>query len=86
MCVCVSVCVRVCTCVNVQGFNLETGKLHNGAEGYPLRPESIESIYYLHKATGDPVWLSMGIDTLVSIQVSVSAGQRVSFLPALGLF
>jgi len=52
----------------VQGFNLETGKLHTGAEGYPLRPESIESIYYLHKATGDPVWLSMGIDALVSIQ------------------
>jgi hypothetical protein len=70
--------------VNVQGFNLETGKLHNGAEGYPLRPESIESIYYLHKATGDPVWLSMGIDTLVSIQVCKC--QRVSFLPAFGLF
>ena len=51
-----------------EAFNLESGKLHNGAEGYPLRPESIESIYYLHKATKDPVWVSMGVDALVSIQ------------------
>jgi len=32
-----------------EGFNLQTGKVHAGAEGYPLRPESIESIYYLHQ-------------------------------------
>ena len=47
---------------------MESAKLHGGAEGYPLRPESVESIFYLHKATGDPVWLSMGIDVLVSLQ------------------
>jgi mannosidase alpha-like ER degradation enhancer 2 len=27
---------------------------------YPLRPEIIESAYYLHRATGDPKYLEMG--------------------------
>jgi len=29
-------------------------------EGYPLRPEIIESAYYLHRLTGDPLYLAMG--------------------------
>jgi ER degradation enhancer, mannosidase alpha-like 2 len=29
-------------------------------EGYPLRPEIIESAYYLHALTGDPRYLEMG--------------------------
>lgn len=29
-------------------------------EGYPLRPEIIESAYYLHRLTGDPQYLVMG--------------------------
>ncbi|MEJ2679266.1 MAG: glycoside hydrolase family 47 protein, partial [Gemmatimonadota bacterium] len=28
--------------------------------GYPLRPEAIESAYYLWKATGDPRYVEMG--------------------------
>jgi mannosidase alpha-like ER degradation enhancer 2 len=28
--------------------------------GYPLRPEIVESAYYLHRLTRDPVYLSMG--------------------------
>ncbi|EKX52850.1 hypothetical protein GUITHDRAFT_64693 [Guillardia theta CCMP2712] len=52
-----------------EAFNLEAGKLHTGAEGYPLRPETVESIYYLYQqATHDPVWLSMGLDILVSLK------------------
>ncbi|KAJ1464234.1 glycoside hydrolase, partial [Baffinella frigidus] len=35
---------------------------------YPLRPETVESIYYLHQATGDPVYLSMGADILSSLE------------------
>ncbi|PAA63337.1 hypothetical protein BOX15_Mlig000468g1 [Macrostomum lignano] len=39
-----------------------------GREAYPLRPELIESIYYLHRATGDPAVLQMGVDVLYSIE------------------
>jgi len=30
------------------------------AAGYPLRPEIIESAWYLRRATGDPQYLAMG--------------------------
>ena len=44
----------------------------NGAvikrEGYPLRPELIESAMYLYRATKDPFLLSLGEDMLRSIQ------------------
>lgn len=32
------------------------------AAGYPLRPEIVESAYYLHKLTGDPRYLSEGAE------------------------
>ena len=28
--------------------------------GYPLRPEIVESAYYLHRLTGEPRWRAMG--------------------------
>lgn len=28
--------------------------------GYPLRPEIVESTYYLYRSTGDPIYLAMG--------------------------
>lgn len=31
-----------------------------GLEWYPLRPEFIESTYYLYRATGDPMYLNIG--------------------------
>ncbi|HEY0376446.1 MAG TPA: glycoside hydrolase family 47 protein [Pyrinomonadaceae bacterium] len=31
-----------------------------GDMGYPLRPEIVESTYYLHRLTGDPSYLGMG--------------------------
>ena len=39
-------------------------------EGYPLRPELIESIMYLYRATGDPWLIDAGLDILRSIQHS----------------
>jgi hypothetical protein len=39
------------------------------APGYPLRPEIIESAWYLRRATGDPAYLAMGaafLDALVA--------------------
>lgn len=40
---------------------------HHKREGYPLRPEFIESVLYLYKATKDPQLLSMGADVVDSI-------------------
>ncbi|XP_045623563.2 ER degradation-enhancing alpha-mannosidase-like protein 2 [Procambarus clarkii] len=37
-------------------------------EGYPLRPELIESLMYLFQATNDDTFLEMGADILTSIQ------------------
>ncbi|KAF7267328.1 hypothetical protein GWI33_019446 [Rhynchophorus ferrugineus] len=41
-----------------------------GKESYPLRPELIESIMYLYRATGDPFLLQAGEDILRSIKHS----------------
>lgn len=39
-------------------------------DGYPLRPEFIESVYYLYRATKDPHLLSIGADVADSIYYS----------------
>ncbi|XP_076327043.1 ER degradation-enhancing alpha-mannosidase-like protein 2 [Tachypleus tridentatus] len=39
-------------------------------EGYPLRPEFIESAMYLYQATRDPLLLQLGVDVLESIEHS----------------
>ena len=38
-----------------------------GREGFPLRPEFIESTLYLYQATGDPILLEMGAEFLFAI-------------------
>ncbi|RWS28394.1 ER degradation-enhancing alpha-mannosidase-like protein 2 [Leptotrombidium deliense] len=38
--------------------------------GYPLRPEFIESLFYLYKATRDPHLLLIGVDVIESIEHS----------------
>jgi len=38
-----------------------------GREGFPLRPEFIESTVYLYQATRDPILLEMGAEFLVAI-------------------
>ncbi|CAN1156913.1 Alpha-mannosidase I MNS4 [Linum perenne] len=40
----------------------------NGQKSYPLRPELIESTYWLYKATRDPRYLDAGRDMVASLQ------------------
>ncbi|OWF51949.1 ER degradation-enhancing alpha-mannosidase-like protein 2 [Mizuhopecten yessoensis] len=51
-------------------YNIPKNEVHNGREGYPLRPELIESAMYLYRATKDPYLLEIGIDILESIEHS----------------
>jgi len=48
---------------NVQGIEPELFDYRSGEvkdPGYPLRPEIIESTYYLYRLTGDPRYRAMG--------------------------
>lgn len=51
-----------------EGFNLATSTVQNGQRSYPLRPELIESTYWLFKATRDYKYLDVGRDILASLQ------------------
>ncbi|XP_059446936.1 alpha-mannosidase I MNS4 [Corylus avellana] len=51
-----------------EGFNLATLSVQHGQNSYPLRPELIESTYWLYKATRDPRYLDVGRDMVVSLQ------------------
>ncbi|WOK99416.1 alpha-mannosidase I MNS4 [Canna indica] len=51
-----------------EGFNLATMSVQRGQKSYPLRPELIESTYWLFKATRDPRYLNAGRDMVASIQ------------------
>ncbi|XP_078175719.1 glycosyl hydrolase family 47 protein isoform X1 [Carex rostrata] len=51
-----------------EGFNLATLSVQNGQRSYPLRPELIESTYWLYKATRDRRYLEVGRDMLTSLQ------------------
>ncbi|KAK1271906.1 putative alpha-mannosidase I MNS4 [Acorus gramineus] len=66
-----------------EGFNLATSSVQKGQKSYPLRPELIESTYWLFKATRDPslylgssitIWngvcryLDAGRDMIASLQ------------------
>ncbi|CAI9118318.1 OLC1v1019875C1 [Oldenlandia corymbosa var. corymbosa] len=53
-----------------EGFNLATLSVQRGQKSYPLRPELIESTYWLYKATRDPRYLDAGRDMLASLQSS----------------
>ncbi|KAJ9536984.1 hypothetical protein OSB04_029717 [Centaurea solstitialis] len=45
-----------------EGFNLASFAVQHGQKSYPLRPELIESTYWLYKATRDPRYLDVGRD------------------------
>lgn len=49
-------------------YNILQGRASSQREGYPLRPELIESTMYLYRATKDPYMLEIGEDILYSIQ------------------
>lgn len=51
-------------------FNIPNGEASTNRESYPLRPELIESVMYLYRATGDPYLLEVGEDILTSIDYS----------------
>lgn len=51
-------------------YNVAQGGVAAQREGYPLRPELIESVMYLHRATKDPWLVNVGVDILRSIQHS----------------
>ncbi|KAK0607560.1 hypothetical protein LWI29_016744 [Acer saccharum] len=51
-----------------EGFNLATLTVQHGQKSYPLRPELIESTYWLYKATRDPRYLAAGRDMIASLQ------------------
>ena len=50
-------------------YDIVHGK-HHKREGYPLRPEFIESVYYLYRATKDDHLLTIGADVINSIYYS----------------
>ncbi|XP_037496867.1 alpha-mannosidase I MNS4 [Jatropha curcas] len=51
-----------------EGFNLATLSVQNGQKSYPLRPELIESTYWLYKATRDARYLDAGREMVASLQ------------------
>lgn len=51
-------------------YNIPNSEAGANREGYPLRPELIESVMYLYRATGDSYLLEIGEDMLRSIQHS----------------
>ncbi|XP_076166851.1 ER degradation-enhancing alpha-mannosidase-like protein 2 isoform X2 [Ptiloglossa arizonensis] len=51
-------------------YNIPQAEAGTDREGYPLRPELIESVMYLYRATGDPYLIQVGVDILRSLQHS----------------
>ncbi|XP_043269051.1 ER degradation-enhancing alpha-mannosidase-like protein 2 [Venturia canescens] len=51
-------------------YNIAQSEAGTNREGYPLRPELIESVMYLYRATGDPYLVQVGVDVLRSLQHS----------------
>ncbi|XP_076231740.1 ER degradation-enhancing alpha-mannosidase-like protein 2 [Calliopsis andreniformis] len=51
-------------------YNIPQAEAGTNREGYPLRPELVESVMYLYRATGDPYLLQVGVDILRSLQHS----------------
>lgn len=49
-------------------YHIPTGEAGQGRETYPLRPELVESLMHLYRATGDPYLVKMGVGVLRSLQ------------------
>ena len=51
-------------------FNIQANSIHSNREAYPLRPELIESVMYILRATSnDQAFLEMAVDYLESIEM-----------------
>jgi mannosidase alpha-like ER degradation enhancer 2 len=57
---------RMWTAFGVEPEQLNYRTMKVEAAGYPLRPEIVESTYYLHRLTGDPKYLRMGAELFES--------------------
>lgn len=51
-------------------YNIAQAEAGTNRESYPLRPELIESVMYLYRATRDPYLIQIGVDVLRSLQHS----------------
>ena len=51
-------------------YNIPHSEATDGREGYPLRPELVESLMYLYRSTRNPTLIEMGRHLLRSIQHS----------------
>eukprot|EP00178_Gracilaria_changii_P025333 TRINITY_DN780_c0_g1_i1.p1 TRINITY_DN780_c0_g1~~TRINITY_DN780_c0_g1_i1.p1 ORF type:complete len:622 (+),score=79.93 TRINITY_DN780_c0_g1_i1:204-2069(+) len=51
-----------------EGYDVEKGVPTDGQINYPLRPELIESVFYLHWATKDPTWVALAESMLHGIE------------------
>lgn len=51
-------------------YNIPQAETGTNRESYPLRPELIESVMYLYRATRDPYLIQVGVDILRSLQHS----------------
>jgi ER degradation enhancer, mannosidase alpha-like 2 len=72
-------CFRMWQLRGIEPEVLDYASMTIRAAGYPLRPEIIESAWYLRRATGDPQYLAMGktmLDALVA-HTSTDAGFTV---------
>ncbi|XP_041059692.1 ER degradation-enhancing alpha-mannosidase-like protein 2 [Carcharodon carcharias] len=49
-------------------YSIPQGSTVDKREGYPLRPELVESAMYLYRATGDPTLLELGRDVIEAIE------------------
>ncbi|XP_067856379.1 ER degradation-enhancing alpha-mannosidase-like protein 2 isoform X2 [Heptranchias perlo] len=49
-------------------YSIPQGSTVDKQEGYPLRPELVESAMYLYRATGDPTLLELGRDVIEAIE------------------
>ncbi|XP_072371288.1 ER degradation-enhancing alpha-mannosidase-like protein 2 isoform X2 [Scyliorhinus torazame] len=49
-------------------YSIPQGSAVDKREGYPLRPELVESAMYLYRATGDPTLLELGRDVIEAIE------------------
>uniref|UniRef100_A0AAF5CYQ6 alpha-1,2-Mannosidase n=2 Tax=Strongyloides stercoralis TaxID=6248 RepID=A0AAF5CYQ6_STRER len=54
-------------------YNLNKFEAHSGREGYPLRPEVVESLMYIYKATKDSTYLEMGASMVDAIEILAKA-------------
>lgn len=49
-------------------YDIKTGTFLTGFSGYPLRPEMIESLYYLFRASNSREWIEKGLEMLESLR------------------